>query len=210
MPPKRGMQVRFLLAGPIPYHRRTSACTYITCAGAKSVKRSLALLIMDIPNHRKPRTKRRHGSGFGHLRYDHKRRPTKIEFVCPLCQSCAIAKEPAFDQGILFAGDTSAHWNQADFSARCPNCFYRAEGLTYQQLPEPFHQVSVAGRTLWAWNVEHLLMLADLLSGRPVAGNPYACLATYAHRGWLQWRAKFSTEITRHIKKHKIEPTSLA
>jgi len=156
---------------------------------------------MDIPNKRKPRFNSMHGSGYSHVRYDHKFRPTKIEFICPLCQSRVIAKQPAFGEGYLFAGDTSMHWDKADFSARCTNCFYRAEGLSYRQLPEPFHQVSVAGRTLWAWNTEHLLMLADLLAGRSVAGDPYACLATYAHRGWLQWRARFSSEIVRHIQK---------
>lgn len=159
---------------------------------------------MHSPNIRKPRTTHSHGSGSNHLRYDHKCRPTKIEIVCPLCSRCAVAKEPAFDEGTLFVGDTSASWDRALFSALCTNCFYRAEGLNYHQLPAPFHQVSVAGRTLWAWNFEHLCMLTDLLSGRSVAGNPYSFLATYAHRGWFQWRSKFLSEIMRHIKRNKI------
>jgi hypothetical protein len=164
---------------------------------------------MHSPNKRKQRTTRAHGSGRSHLRYDHKCRPTKIEFVCPLCGGCAIAKEPSFEEGNLFVADISLNWDKALFSALCTKCFYRAEGLAYHQLPEQFHQISVAGRTLWAWNTEHLYMLADLLAGRSIADDPYAYFATYAQRGWLQWRSKFSSEIMRHINKNKIQSPTL-
>jgi hypothetical protein len=68
----------------------------------------------------------------------------------------------------------------------------------YAQLPAPYHQVSVSGRTLWAWNAEHLDMLRQVLEGQNVRGHPYAFFATYVHRGWQQWRKKFIRAIQQH------------
>jgi hypothetical protein len=39
---------------------------------------------------------------------------------------------------------------------------------------------------IWAWNREHLLMLHDLLTNKPLENNKYAWFATYARRDWLK------------------------
>ena len=157
---------------------------------------------MRLPTERKPRKSSRTGGGSSHVRYDHEQRPTKIEVVCPSCGGCAVATEPLYDQGTLIVGDTSPSWDKPIFSIRCTNCFLRLVNQHYAQLPAPYHQVSVAGRTLWAWNAEHLDMLRQVLEGQNVRGHPYAFFATYVHRGWQQWRKKFIHAIQQHSAAH--------
>jgi hypothetical protein len=159
---------------------------------------------MRLPNLRKPRTSTRLNAGRNHVRYDHKRRPTLIEIVCPKCGGCAAAKEASYERGRLASGDLSPTWNEAAFSVMCLQCMHRASGLKYQDLTEPFHQISVSGRTLWAWNADHLNMVQRVLMGQSIANHPYASFSTYIHRGWLQWRTKFLREIERHQKTHKL------
>lgn len=129
---------------------------------------------------------------------DHKQRPTKIEVVCPNCGGCAVATEPAYDRGCLIIGDTSLSWDKPAFSVMCTGCFFRMANQHYNQLAAPYHQISVSGRTLWAWNEEHLDMLKQVLEGRSVKDHPYAFFATYVHRGWQQWRKKFLRAIQQH------------
>lgn len=155
---------------------------------------------MHIPNIRKPRTTHRSDSGLNHVRYDHKQRPTKLDVVCPRCQSCAIAIDSAFNQGRLIIGDTSPTWHKSEFSIICTKCMYRAKDISYEELTEPFHQISISGRTLWAWNIEHLEMILFTLQGRNISKHPYGFFVTYIHRGWMQWRIKFAKEIERHIQ----------
>lgn len=159
---------------------------------------------MKISSRNRARSRHYHGSGFSHLRYDHKHRPTKIECICPLCGGRAIAQEPAFEEACLIVHDISAGWDQLLFRVRCTQCMYRANGLGYSDLGEPFHQISVSGRTLWAWNSEHLAMLRKLLAGESIAEDPYGWFATYAQRGWLQWRHKFLAEIERHARRYRL------
>ena len=132
------------------------------------------------------------------MRYDHKQRPTKIEVVCPNCGGCAVAIEPAYYQGTLIVGDLSPSWDKPVFSVRCTSCFLLLANQHYDQLSAPYHQVSVSGRTLWAWNNEHLDMVRQVLEGLDVKGHPYAFFATYIHRGWQQWRKKFVHAIRKH------------
>ena len=157
---------------------------------------------MRLPTNRKQRQAFHSGGGSTHVRYDHLQRPTKIEVACPRCGGCAAATEPTYDHGILVVDDTSSCWNKSDFKIRCTSCFWHASNLHYSQLPEPYHQVSVFGRTLWAWNAEHLEMIEQSLEGQSVRGHPYAFFETYIHRGWQQWRNKFVRAIKEHMKTH--------
>ena len=158
---------------------------------------------MEMPNSRKPRTSSRAGGGINHVRYDHQHRPTKIEIVCPSCRACAIATEPRHLRGELITSDLSVSWHQPEFSVSCTQCFYRKNDVSYAELTSPFHQVAVAGRTLWAWNLEHLQTIQRVLQGESIADDPYAFFATYIQRGWLQWRVRFTKEIQRHIQKQQ-------
>ena len=153
---------------------------------------------MRIPNPRKPRCNHMHGSGRSHVRYDHKQRPTQLDIVCPRCRGLAWAQMLVFDKRHLHTGDTSTHWRQK-FSVHCTACLYRAHELDYQSLGEPFHQISIMGKTLWAWNLQHLRMVRAVLAGESVAGHPYAYYATYIHRVWLLKRRQFLREIDRHL-----------
>lgn len=157
---------------------------------------------MRLPTERKARKSFRTGGGSSHVRYDHEQRPTKIEVVCPSCGGCAIAKEPLYEQGTLIVGDLSPSWDKAVFSICCTTCLLRLDNQHYGQLPAPFHQVSVSGRTLWAWNREHLDMLRKVLEGESIKGHPYEFFATYIHRGWQQWRKKFVRAIHQHTETH--------
>ena len=132
------------------------------------------------------------------MRYDHQQRPTMIEVVCPNCGGCAVATEPFHEQGTIVVGDLSPTWDDPSFSIRCTNCFLRLVNQRYSQLPAPYHQIAVSGRTLWAWNAEHLDMISQVLEGKNVRGHPYAFFATYVHRGWQQWRKKFIHAIHQH------------
>lgn len=158
--------------------------------------------VMRLPTERKPRTSSRTGGGSSHARYDHQQRPTKIEVVCPNCSGRAIATEPNYDQGTLTVGDLSPSWETPAFSIRCTNCLLRLANQHYTELPAPYHQIAIAGRTLWAWNQEHLEMLLHLLEGKSIQGHPYAFFATYIHRGWQQWRKKFAHAIRQHLATH--------
>ncbi len=155
---------------------------------------------MRIPNSRKPRTGHRWGGGSSHVRYDHTQRPTLLDIVCPHCQGYAIAKQPKYNEGCLVVGDP----HDTDFAVVCSNCMYRANGLGYKDLTEPFHQIVVSGRTLWAWNLKHLHMVSRVLEGKCVQGDPYAFFATYIHRDWFQRRDKFVRTIERHLKAHDL------
>jgi len=118
--------------------------------------------------------------------------------MCPKCGGLAVATEPAYEKGIIIVGDCSTLWDKSLFSVCCTNCFLRLTNQHYNQLPPPYHQISVSGRTLWAWNAEHLEMICQVLEGKSFKGHPYAFFATYIHRGWQQWRKKFIHAIHQH------------
>ncbi|MDO4724294.1 MAG: hypothetical protein Q4A97_05980 [Comamonadaceae bacterium] len=158
---------------------------------------------------KRQRTRSWLSGGASHVRYDHRQRPAQLDVRCPRCGQRALAAPPPalLDSmpnampGAHIAADGNALWNQP-FELRCTACPYRAQGLAYAQLPPLFHQISVGGRTLWAWNGGHLDMIAQALQGRDVRRHPYGFFATYLQRGWLQWRKKFIHAISQHQRKH--------
>lgn len=155
---------------------------------------------MHLPSTRKPRISHHFNSGANHVRYDHRQRPTCIEIACPRCAGRAVASGADHAEGRRVIGDASPGWDAADFSVTCTACMHRAKGLCYAELGAPLHQVSIAGRTLWAWNEEHLRMILKTLRGESLKGDSYAFFATYIRRGWMQWRARFITAIERHLE----------
>lgn|GEM_PF-7104171 len=52
---------------------------------------------------------------------------------------------------------------------------------------------------IWAWNREHLLMLHDLLTNKPVENHKYAWFATYAEKIWLKGSRQKS--LTKAVEK---------
>ena len=52
---------------------------------------------------------------------------------------------------------------------------------------------------VWAWNREHLLMLHDLLTNKPIENHKYAWLVTYAERDWLKGSRRKS--LTKAVEK---------
>ena len=126
-------------------------------------------------------------SGWSHLRYDHHQRPTLVEVKCPKCGGKAAATEPCHGEGYIVVGEGSCpHWNKSEWSVSCSDCMFRSSGNNYFDIGEFFYQVQSRGVIMWAWNREHLLMLYDLLSNRPVLNHKYSWFATYAERDWLK------------------------
>ncbi|RRD67565.1 hypothetical protein EII19_05520 [Comamonadaceae bacterium OH2310_COT-174] len=154
---------------------------------------------------KRQRTRSWLSGGASHVRYDHRQRPAQLDVRCPRCGQRALATPPPalLDAmpDVRIAADGNALWDQP-FDLRCTACLYRAQGVAYAQLPPLFHQISVGGRTLWAWNSEHLDMIAQALQGRDVRRHPYGFFATYIQRGWMQWRHKFIHAISQHQRKH--------
>ncbi len=134
-----------------------------------------------------------------HVRYDHKQRPSKIEIKCPKCGGLAIAVEPCHAEGRLIVGDLNPPWRTPSFDVTCTACLYRAKQQAYGDLTEPYHQIAHHRDILWAWNLAHLGMIADVLRGRSVDYHPYAFVATYIHRTWLKKRRVFAKLLTRYI-----------
>jgi hypothetical protein len=126
-----------------------------------------------------------------HARYDHRSRPTLIEVRCPGCGGRAVATEPCQEEGYVRVMEGGCpHWCTAEWKVVCSRCAYRDSGRSYSDLGELFYRVEARGVVLWAWNRGHLVMLHDLLSGRPVEHHRYAWFATYARRDWLKGSRK--------------------
>lgn len=126
-------------------------------------------------------------SGWSHLRYDHHRRPTLVEVKCPKCGARATATEPCYAEGYFVVGEGSCpHWNESEWSVSCSDCMFRSSNKSYLDLGEYFYKAKSGGVVIWAWNREHLVMLYDLLSNRPIENHKYASFATYAHKDWLK------------------------
>ena len=139
-------------------------------------------------------------SGLSHLRYEHHRRPTLIEVKCPKCKARATATEPCYAEGYVIVGEGSCpHWERPEWSITCSGCTFRTSGQSYFDIGPLFYTTASRGVDLWAWNREHLLMLSDLLSDRPVANHRYASLATYAHKDWL--KASHRSALAKAVKK---------
>lgn len=141
----------------------------------------------------------RSGGGINHVRYDHKLRPTKIDVVCPNCQELAVARDRISEEGSVFCGDMTKSWRGAPFDVVCTRCAYKSSGLSYAQLPPPYHQIYVYGERLWAWNSQHLNMIYLVLCGRDIKGHPYEWLATYIHGNWKKKSRKYIKAIELHV-----------
>jgi hypothetical protein len=125
-------------------------------------------------------------SGWSHLRYDHERRPTLVDVRCPKCHGKAVATEPCHDEGYSIVGEGSCeHWEKSEWRIVCLTCPFRNSGKSYFEIGELFYRIVSGDIVLWAWNRDHLIMLLDLLSKRPITSHKYASFATYAERDWL-------------------------
>ena len=141
-------------------------------------------------------------SSRSHVRYDHQRRPTFVEVKCKKCGARATATEHCYEKGHIVVGEGSCpHWNKSQWSVSCSVCMFRSTGQNYFDIGDFFYQVTSGGVVLWAWNREHLMMLHDLLTNKPVEEHKYACFATYAHRDWLKGsrRKSFAAAIEKLI-----------
>jgi hypothetical protein len=98
-----------------------------------------------------------------------------------------VATEPCHDEGYSVVGAGGCeHWETFDWSIACLKCPFRSSGKGYLDIGEFFYRIDARGKVLWAWNREHLLMLFDLLSERPIKNDKYASFATYAEKDWLK------------------------
>lgn len=142
-------------------------------------------------------------NGMSHVRYDHRSRPSKIEVVCPKCEAKAIATVPCYDTGIYICNDLCPHWQTNDWSVACTNCTFRAFKQSYSELGKFYYQVEARGHTLWAWNREHLVMLYNLLSNKPIDKFRYGWFATYARKEWLKGSRKksFAKAVDKMLKE---------
>ncbi len=147
---------------------------------------------------------RRSGGGINHVRYDHKRRPTKIDVVCPSCEGLAIATDTEEAADSVFACDLDPSWKGTPFSVKCTECTYKKDGLDYFHIPKPFHEIYVYGERLWAWNLQHLDMIYCFLNDESIKGHAYASLQTYIHGKWKKGRLKFSKAISQHLLTHNL------
>lgn len=137
----------------------------------------------------------RTGGGINHIRYDHKRRPARIDIKCPNCGELAVAQDISIE-GYEFSSDTAPSWKAGgSFSVSCTKCFYRAEKIRYMELTEPFYQIAGRGEILWAWNKTHLEMLFKFLSGQDISSHPYKFYQTYIHGDWKKYRDSYLKEI---------------
>lgn len=139
------------------------------------------------------RPRRPYEGSHTHLRYDHVAGPTVVALVCPRCGGLAEAVLPAATRGRKLIGDTTEGFRDP-WSIRCTACPHAADDVTREELrrlPLYFSRV-VAGVELWAYNREHLAMIADRLEGQPIDHHPYAWLASYLPRAWLRRAARFA------------------
>jgi hypothetical protein len=146
----------------------------------------------------------RSGGGLNHKRYDHKRRPTRIDVSCPNCGSLAIATDIEATANSIFTFDMGPSWEKASFSVKCTKCTYTKNGLDYFQIPKPFHEIYVYGERLWAWNLQHLNMIYRFLNDENIEEHAYASLQTYIHGKWKKGRLKFSKAISQHLSTHNL------
>ena len=65
------------------------------------------------------------GGGSSHVRYDHKRRPARLEIKCPSCNNRAIAQDNHAEEDNFYVGDLSPNWKESSFSVMCTSCMYR-------------------------------------------------------------------------------------
>ncbi len=126
-------------------------------------------------------------SGATHARYAHATRPTAIALACPRCGAMALATQPSHARGRRAVSDCSPEWREP-WRIVCEGCPWRAKDLDYDAVRAAgplYFAVEVQGVELWAFDREHLELIADALEGRPVEGHPLRIFSTYLRRGWL-------------------------
>jgi ribosomal protein L37AE/L43A len=143
----------------------------------------------------------RAGGNINHVRYDHKIRPRRLEITCPKCGNCAVAIDQKASKDSELVSNLSPAWRNPLFKISCTKCIYRAAGVSYNELSEPYHQIDGRGGVLWAWNREHLNMIHDFLKGVSVAGNEYEFLCTYIHGTWKKYSKDYTNKIEKWCNK---------
>ncbi|MBS1811644.1 MAG: hypothetical protein JST84_26015 [Acidobacteria bacterium] len=124
-------------------------------------------------------------SSLTHVQYEHLHRANKVELICSQCGEKAFAINPCFQTGNLTCIDLCPNWNAAVWEIRCTQCSYHATEKTFSELGQLYYCLESRGKTLWAWNREHLVMLHKMFTGKINDNDPYANLAVYARREWL-------------------------
>jgi hypothetical protein len=129
-------------------------------------------------------------SSLTHVQYEHQHRANKIDLVCSRCGERAFAVNPCFQAGNKTCIDLCPNWEKAVWEIRCLTCPYQATEKTFAELSELFYRLESRGKTLWAWNQEHLQMIYKILIGQNIDSDPYSNLAVYMRRDWLQGTRK--------------------
>ena len=131
-----------------------------------------------------------------HPRYAHENSPSEIHVRCPKCKGKALARRAPLP--ILPIGKqpppSGPRWQLT-----CLECMHRADKLEFEDLTEPWYQISARGETLFAWNRDHLVMLGRFLGGESVEGDPYEDYVAYVRRTWLKVREDLAKAIQRRL-----------
>jgi hypothetical protein len=140
----------------------------------------------------------RSGGGINHVRYDHILRPRVINVTCPNCKKLAISIDIESDKR-EFVSHMGPSWNSKPFVIKCTSCKYENEKISYDELPEPFHQIYVNGEKLWAYNWKHLDFIYRVLTDQNEDNHIYSYFETYIHGNWKKNKTAFSKAIKAHI-----------
>ena len=143
----------------------------------------------------------RSSGNINHLRYDHQRRAREIHVVCPECQHMAQAVDVVASPDQLIVADGSPSWDGKPFRVSCTKCSYAAEGLSYADLPDPYHHIEGDKDFLWAYNWSHLDMITRALEGQSIAGHPYEFFAAYIHNDWKKNSRLWLAAIRDHVRQ---------
>jgi len=140
------------------------------------------------------------GSGWSHIRYDHKSRPKIVEVVCPSCGSRAIASKPSEEdrKGAIVA-DLSPTFRIEDWQIRCTGCAYRKSNLSYKDLPILYFSGGVLD--LWAWNADHAECILSYLKGEDTSDNSYHWFMTYVRGDWKKSSSRIVKELDKMLNK---------
>jgi hypothetical protein len=161
--------------------------------------------VMEIRSGRKSVMRRygfRSSGNINHARYDHKQRAREIHVVCPKCSHMAIAIDMEASPDREIVGDLDQSWKASPFDVTCTNCNYQAQGLSYADLPEPFHQVWIGREILWAYNWRHLDLIIKVLGNKPIVGHPFRFFSTYVHGAWKKNPKAWLLAVQEHVAQN--------
>ncbi len=149
----------------------------------------------------------RSSGNINHVRYDHKQRAREIHVVCENCGHLAIAEDTFLKPEQILVGDMSRSWGGNPFSVNCMKCASFEEGLSYSELPEPYHRIYEKSDVLWAYNFGHLDMIETYLRGAYIEDHPYKFFYTYVHGSWKKnsdlWVKSIGEHLAETDEKHK-------